>query len=137
MRSTLLKLNIFHIIQTIHEGVKRFICDLCKASFVENWTLQKHIKNVHETILFKCKSCSMEFRRKTELEKHIDFVHKGVENYPCDLCDHSFASPLRNLNSISHKLFCKLENTYRSTLKIINCACPAPTISSERGTYNC
>ena len=43
---------------------------------------KKHIESAHEDIKpFKCNICEYETAHKAGLKKHVDFVHEGIKPY--------------------------------------------------------
>ena len=65
-------------IATVHEEMKPFKCDICKAEFRQKVNLNTHIAKVHEEMKpFKCDLCNAKFTSKHSLNGHIAAVHEG------------------------------------------------------------
>ena len=53
--------------------------------------LKRHIESVHEWIKsFKCNICDYETTCKFVLKKHIDSVHEGIKSHKCNICEYEF-----------------------------------------------
>ena len=58
--------------ESVHEGVKKFKCNICEFSTAYKQQLQMHISSVHEGIkLFKCNLCDCETAEKGDLKRHV------------------------------------------------------------------
>ena len=92
----------------IHNGLKKYKCDLCSASYGYKKNLTEHFKYKHspegvnnENIKRKsCPICKKIFHSK-HLSTHIAVAHEGLRKYKCDQCEKSFK--YRN-SLIDHKL---------------------------------
>ena len=75
----------------VHLGVKKFHCQICEVSFVQNHELKSHVRKKHPKDggapeNFYCDQCSKKFSEKYVLNHHIKYVHEITEkNYHCDL----------------------------------------------------
>ena len=53
----------------VHEGNKRFECDVCGSRFARNAHLKGHVQAVHEGAKpFNCEYCDVSFSQKPTLE---------------------------------------------------------------------
>lgn len=62
----------------------------CSMVCANNYTLKKHINNVHTDLPFECSICNKKFRRKSHLHEHKIEVHNEAAPYQCDKCSLSF-----------------------------------------------
>ena len=78
--------------KTIHEGQKKFKCDVCKKLFSSKNNLEIHVKRVHEEKIYLrcCQFCNARYSSYQSLETHIEFVHKDTKIITCDYCNKSF-----------------------------------------------
>ena len=50
-----------------------------------------HINSVHEGVKnYKCDLCDKVYSRPTDIKRHIIGVHEGQKNYKCDICGKAF-----------------------------------------------
>ena len=78
-------------IKVVHEGIKKFRCELCNVAFASNKHLKKHIDGVHKGLKeHKCDFCGKDYSSKNVLKLHIKQVHKGIKDYKCQYCDKFF-----------------------------------------------
>ena len=69
-------------IATVHEEMKPFKCDICKAEFRHKVNLNTHIAKVHEKMKpFKCDTCEAKFTQKSKLNTHVATVHEEMKPY--------------------------------------------------------
>lgn len=63
-----------------HEGIKKFNCKFCPATFYHYNKLRMHILVVHKKQKFFCEipGCSSEFCNKSNYRVHIKTVHKEI-----------------------------------------------------------
>ena len=72
-------------IQSVHE-VKR------KHDSKKRHDSKRHIESVHEGITrYACEICGKGFYDKRDLEKHITCVHDGMKPFECPNCEKCFA----------------------------------------------
>ena len=65
-------------IATIHEGKKKFKCDICSSKFTSKQSMNIHIAVIHEgKKQFKCDICNAEFTSKHGMKGHIATIHEG------------------------------------------------------------
>lgn len=88
-------------IQTVHEGLRPFGCELCNETFKNKITLTKHEKLIHglEILIPKkektqsknlCDICGREFRQLVHLKEHVTSVHEKNKSFACDKCEKKF-----------------------------------------------
>ena len=100
----------------VHEGNKRFECDVCGSRFARNAHLKGHVQAVHEGAKpFNCEYCDVSFSQKPHLKVHIIAVHERKKPYKCDLCNTAFPC---NAKLINHKKFMREKS--RSNARIVN-----------------
>ena len=80
-----LVVDIKNHIKRVHEGVKKYKCNQCAATFKSNYYVNKHIENIHTMgdIRVQCKECDGSFKFSS-IEVHIKRVHRDFKlNFPC------------------------------------------------------
>ena len=70
---------------TVHEGKDAFHCSGCDKTFLNRYSLRKHLRIFH-----RCPICDIDFATKEEVENHNLAVHEGKKPYQCSSCDQSF-----------------------------------------------
>ena len=78
-------------------------CCICNKQFSNKSNLRKHVKNVHEKIIFKCEICAKELSRKDNLQSHKRDVHYRSRKFVCLECKIEFS---RKGNLLAHKKVC-------------------------------
>ena len=59
-------------------GKKRITCNICNKSFTRVFTLNHHMRSVHEREKpFFCDICHSSFSQKSNLSHHVKAVHEG------------------------------------------------------------
>ncbi len=72
------------------EAAKRFRCQLCPKSFVQNKLLVKHVASCHSTERkYACIRCPATFKRKDHLSRHVADTHAALA---CEFCTETFHS---------------------------------------------
>ena len=73
----------------VHQGLKRFICDLCSRSFCERSEIRDHIQALHlkYNLKFNCTfaGCTKFFKTKRQLRRHKSLVHS--KNILWNICN--------------------------------------------------
>ena len=79
-------------------------CDKCDKQFSNQFSLDRHLKSVHEGVKYPCDQCNHKATLKDSLQKHIKAIHDGVK-YPCLQCSYkaSFQSDLLIHQKSVHK----------------------------------
>lgn len=63
-------------------------CHICDKMFIN---LRAHIQSVHENIRqYGCNVCTKAFAKKSGLDRHIITVHDKMKHWSCDVCDKRF-----------------------------------------------
>lgn len=77
-----------------HTEERPFKCSYpdCTYSSVTNDILNRHVKNVHSTVMFGCSACEKEFKNNVALRKHFRACH-AERNLICDFegCGKAFS----------------------------------------------
>ena len=69
-------------LESVHEGIKPFKCNICGKGSASNGEMKKHVETVHEGKKpFKCTTCNSCYTRKTTLNKHIKSVHESMNQF--------------------------------------------------------
>lgn len=67
------------------------ICDNCGKKFSNVYTLNAHIRQVHENKKpYKCELCELSFGTKYKLNRHFQGIHSETRDKFCEICGHSF-----------------------------------------------
>ena len=74
-------------IQSIHEGVYRFVCNQCNYKAKYQSHLTGHIQSIHEGVRYACNQCDKQYRTQSDLKVHIQVKHEGVK-YACNQCNY-------------------------------------------------
>ena len=65
-------------IKLVHEGVKKYKCDICGKPFGRLNAMKVHVMTVHEGLKnFQCGSCDKAFGQHGDLKRHIKNIHEG------------------------------------------------------------
>lgn len=113
----------------IHNGVKPFVCDVCRKDFLRKSDLDRHSK-IHkpksqDSVQFSCEKCNVTFTRRDNLKRHLS----SHLNLPCAECDQIFntkfnllhhvrvshAKPVKRKSSISKATPKRSKNTNSKT----------------------
>ena len=78
-------------LKSVHEGVK-YPCNQCNYKATLKDSLQKHIKAIHDGVKYPCVKCSYKASLQSDLLKHHKSVHIGVK-YPCGKCNFVGSAP--------------------------------------------
>ena len=63
-------------LNSAHEKLKLHECKICKNSFTNEHSLERHIKTVHKKLRpHKCQECKRSFGEKGNLNKHLNRIH--------------------------------------------------------------
>ena len=73
-------------------GLPLYRCSSCKISFIEKYSIKRHIKSHLEEKLMCCTSCGLNFSHKINLKSHEESVHENIKNYSCLVCKQQFYS---------------------------------------------
>lgn len=81
---------ISHCMQ-VHNGERRFPCNLCPAKFFKKTDLERHIQMHNGIKPYKCEFCFHAFTTSGNLTKHVR-RHTGEKPFSCDMCPKAFVS---------------------------------------------
>ena len=77
--------------EIVHEGKKKFNCEICSTVFTIKQSAKQHILTVHEGRKdYVCPHCNKALTSKPSLRNHIAGVHEG-RKINCGLCDKTYA----------------------------------------------
>lgn len=75
--------NLIETFQVVHEGLKKFSCDMCDKKYASKIDLKYHLKKIHgKVILFECTLCEQKFDQRKLLMSHITEVHQPQDLLP-------------------------------------------------------
>eukprot|EP00177_Eucheuma_denticulatum_P005694 GFKZ01010373.1.p1 GENE.GFKZ01010373.1~~GFKZ01010373.1.p1 ORF type:complete len:730 (-),score=76.46 GFKZ01010373.1:985-3174(-) len=79
--------NKLRHIQTVHNRLKQFECDLCGTKFGLKADLGRHRFRIHESRAFCCDKCGKSFAERSQLEHHIRATHEEDSRpWECKQC---------------------------------------------------
>ena len=99
-----------------------FRCETCDSHFVYKSSLKKHVKSVHEGLIYSCDQCKFEAKQQRTLLGHKQTIHKGVK-YLCDHCN------FKSTNQEYLKLHRKTKHGIPSLVSCKQCAYQTINIS--------
>lgn len=78
-----------------HDGVKKYVCDICDAKYITQSHLKRHTRSSHQIQTddkIKCQheSCGKEFTSTTSMKRHYKIRHVKGKIYSCNECDEKF-----------------------------------------------
>ena len=83
--------GVFHEFFSNEES-KSSKCEQCSSTFVNNWSLRRHISTVHNKLTFECDKCLRKLSTLDSLKRHKKMLHGG-KFLTCHLCDYSTLWP--------------------------------------------
>ena len=99
-------------IRTVHQGERRFKCNLCNKSYTSNQDLNVHIQGhfserIHRPTkhkkIYKCDICTTTFTTSGYRNIHIRTLHQG-QRFNCKLCNKSY--------TLNHNLALHIKQTH-------------------------
>ena len=69
--------NLSKHVRSVHEGVV-YPCEKCQYYSTRKYNLNIHIQSKHDGYMFSCEHCEFSAQMKGELKDHINTAHKGV-----------------------------------------------------------
>ena len=102
--------------QSHHIENQQFTCQRCQATFKYDYTLSRHMKEVHYTteknldyvqtksLIFRCPECSSSFMRKSYLKRHVETVHSAAKKFSCQLCEKDFSRKFSYTRHLKRKI---------------------------------
>lgn len=86
--------NMLRHRRMVHEGERKFQCEVCAKYFGYKWVRDAHLKDEHNIgEKMKCGTCEKSFSRKSNLTQHKKTCAVGYDERPkCNLCRKTFTS---------------------------------------------
>ena len=102
----------------VHNGIKRFNCDICNKAFARKQDMTRHKRIHNDGRPFTCDVCFSAFSELITLREHKR-IHSVARPFTCDICYKTFT---RSSSLNSHKLIHSSERLYirRFTCNICN-----------------
>lgn len=78
----------FRHVNTVHNKIKRFKCNLCDIAFGQKVDLDTHMGSVHSSVRgFTCDKCPKAYKDKRHLRMRFKRVHTNtIRSYPWNQC---------------------------------------------------
>jgi len=80
-----------------HQTPFDYKCSGCDKTFSESWLLNRHIKEVHNSLpkdTYSCSKCNQTFKFKSYLNRHLQSDNCSKKKvYTCIICNTSFSFP--------------------------------------------
>ena len=75
---------------SVHKRRKK--CNFCSKSFINNSSLNRHIKALHmlKQKSYECLFCDKKFSQSQDLKRHKQVHENRYESYKCDQCDKTY-----------------------------------------------
>ena len=83
-----LKKGLLCHIRSLHQKVKRCVCDVCGRQFYAIYNMERH-RATHFAPGFECGYCGRKFADSAALKRHV-MTHTGDVKYTCPICNHGF-----------------------------------------------
>jgi len=110
------KYSLERHIKSVHNGEKSYECSQCLKKFSDKSNMKKHTESVHNGEKpYECSQCLKKCSEKTNLRKHIELVHKKVRPYQCTQCLKKFGA--------KQKLTLHIQNVHNKEKPYV---CPQP-----------
>lgn len=79
----------FQVHQSVHTGVRTFLCPYCPLTFKWSSHYQYHLRQHTGDCPYTCDTCPKAFKNSSSLRRHKN-VHLGLKPYTCSVCNKSF-----------------------------------------------
>ena len=79
-----------HDVQTPQKSLRKFECNVCKASFLTRANMEGHINKHFNMKPYKCTFCAAVFTYETAQRNHEKNCQTKERTYECKLCSKSF-----------------------------------------------
>ena len=101
------------IAQIVHEGKKKWTCNICNNLFTIKQSAKQHVLNIHKletednvkdhhelienettspkSMKYECESCDKSFTQSIFLKQHIKRIH-NEKHFNCDFCDKNYTT---------------------------------------------
>ena len=112
-------------VRSVHEGVV-YHCEKCQFHSKSKYHLAIHIQSKHDGIVFPCDHCEFSAQRKRQLKRHINTAHKSVL--------HSEISCLEFKETKTMHTF-KVSDESKDLSQVSNLKPPSPFFSCEEMKY--
>ena len=84
--SSKFKSKILSHVKSVHQGIRKFNCELCSYSAKEKSKIAVHVKSVHQGVRYPCEyeECSYSSKSESALRSHVKYEHEGGIKFSCD-----------------------------------------------------
>ncbi len=92
---TFKRVDAFDRHEYTHNGVKKYVCDICDSKYITQSHLRRHGRSVHqikaeERVKCQHENCGMEFTSTTGMKRHYKQRHMKEKLYGCNECEEKF-----------------------------------------------
>lgn len=77
-------------VASVHLKIKSLAFDQCTYSTSYKWSLEDHIKVVHDEFKIKCPFCEVTSSTQGNMKQHVESVHDKNKTFDCKLCPVKF-----------------------------------------------
>ncbi|XP_055738633.1 zinc finger protein Xfin-like isoform X2 [Salvelinus fontinalis] len=81
---------VHHTPKAFQPSKARQICHVCHKTLCNVFMLRRHLKSVHGLRPYKCYNCEASFGNNPSLKKHVKECLKTKKRHPCSLCGVTF-----------------------------------------------
>ncbi|XP_045570437.1 zinc finger protein 629 isoform X2 [Salmo salar] len=81
---------VHHTPKAFQPSKARQICHVCHKTLCNVFMLRRHLKSVHGLLPYKCYNCEASFGNNPSLKKHVKECLKTKKHHPCSLCGVTF-----------------------------------------------
>jgi KRAB domain-containing zinc finger protein len=79
-------------VASVHESIKKFICEVCACQFALRGQLTRHMLMHGGEKQFECAKCGRRFLLRAAMYQHVRVVHQDIRPHLCTVCGRPFAT---------------------------------------------